>query len=102
MFCGSLGVIDALGQGQFSLLIRTIIRKQDQLYFQAGGGITAYSERERELAELEKKCLAFFRMSNSEHLAFREKIIPLRFLKYTDTCRKKSGLIFSGLAQKAA
>ncbi len=62
MFCGSFGFLDALGRGQFSLLIRTLIHHQNRLIFQAGGGITAYSERDHELAELEAKCLAFFRL----------------------------------------
>ncbi len=62
IFCGSIGYLDAAGNGEFSILIRTLLRHQEQLYFQAAGGITAYSEAEREAEELNEKCAAFFRL----------------------------------------
>ncbi len=66
IFCGSIGYLDASGKGEFSILIRTLLRKNKQLYFQAAGGITAYSMIEREAEELFEKGAAFFNLSNSK------------------------------------
>lgn len=66
IFCGSMGFADSAGNGLFAILIRTLLINDGIATFQAAGGITAASEKAREAEELDEKCLAFFRMSNSK------------------------------------
>ncbi|MCF8011546.1 MAG: aminodeoxychorismate synthase component I [Clostridiales bacterium] len=51
IYTGSIGYIGFDGRADLNIVIRTIIKKEDRLYFQVGGGITAGSEP---LAEYEE------------------------------------------------
>ncbi len=50
-YCGSLGYIGFDGAADFNLLIRTFVVNADEVFFSAGGGITAGSEPAAEYAE---------------------------------------------------
>jgi para-aminobenzoate synthetase component 1 len=51
IYTGSLGYLSFSGSMDFNILIRTILKKQDALYFGAGGGIVADSNPESEYSE---------------------------------------------------
>ncbi len=51
VYAGSLGYLSFSGQMDFNILIRTILKKDNMLYFGAGGGIVADSEPEAEYEE---------------------------------------------------
>ena len=51
IYCGSLGYIGFNGTMDTNIVIRTLIYTKDKIYLQAGGGITADSEPEKELQE---------------------------------------------------
>lgn len=52
VYTGALGYFGNNGQAQFNLPIRTLIKKGDQVFFNAGGGIVADSEAKAEFDEL--------------------------------------------------
>lgn len=51
VYTGSLGYIGFDGSMDLNIAIRTIIKKDDNLYFQVGGGITWDSNEEDEYNE---------------------------------------------------
>ena len=51
IYTGSLGYLSFSGNLDFNILIRTILKKQDRLYFGVGGGIVADSKPEEEYIE---------------------------------------------------
>ncbi|MFH1440463.1 MAG: aminodeoxychorismate synthase component I [Candidatus Omnitrophota bacterium] len=51
IYTGALGYLSFSGDMDFNILIRTILKKQDELYFGAGGGIVADSDPEDEYNE---------------------------------------------------
>ncbi len=51
IYTGSLGYLSFSGDMDFNILIRTILRKQNKLYFGAGGGIVIDSKPEDEYEE---------------------------------------------------
>ncbi|MCX5702780.1 MAG: aminodeoxychorismate synthase component I [Candidatus Omnitrophica bacterium] len=51
IYTGSLGYLSFSGSMDFNILIRTVLKKQDMLYFGAGGGIVADSKPEEEYSE---------------------------------------------------
>ncbi len=51
IYTGSLGYLDFSGGMDFNILIRSILKKKDRLYFGAGGGIVADSQPEDEYKE---------------------------------------------------
>lgn len=51
IYTGSLGYLSFSGSMDFNILIRTILKKKDRLYFGVGGGIVADSKPEEEYAE---------------------------------------------------
>jgi para-aminobenzoate synthetase component 1 len=51
IYTGSLGYLSFSGSMAFNILIRTVLKKQDKLYFGAGGGIVADSKPEEEYSE---------------------------------------------------
>lgn len=59
-YTGSLGYIDASGNAEFNILIRTIILKNMIAYFQAGGGIVADSDPVLEYEETLHKASRMF------------------------------------------
>jgi para-aminobenzoate synthetase component 1 len=60
-YTGALGWIDASGDCDLNVAIRTAVARGDRLTYHAGGGIVADSETERERDELYLKAVAFFR-----------------------------------------
>jgi len=51
IYTGSLGYLSFSGRLDFNILIRTILKKEDKLYFGVGGGIVADSNPEDEYLE---------------------------------------------------
>lgn len=51
IYTGSLGYLSFSGGMDFNILIRTILKNKDKLYFNAGGGIVADSKAEDEYQE---------------------------------------------------
>jgi para-aminobenzoate synthetase component I len=51
VYCGSIGYISATGAMDTSIVIRTYVALESQVYFQAGGGIVADSDVELEYRE---------------------------------------------------
>ena len=51
VYCGSIGYISATGAMDTSIVIRTYVARDEQVYFQAGGGIVADSDPELEYRE---------------------------------------------------
>ncbi len=51
IYTGALGYLSFSGNMDFNILIRTILKKGDQLYFGVGGGIVADSDPEKEYEE---------------------------------------------------
>ncbi|MDD5729849.1 MAG: aminodeoxychorismate synthase component I [Candidatus Omnitrophica bacterium] len=51
VYTGALGYVSFSGNMDFNILIRTILKKEDALYFGAGGGIVADSVPEEEYKE---------------------------------------------------
>lgn len=62
-YTGSLGYISFHGGMDFNILIRTILKKQNRIYFGAGGGIVADSEPETEYDETLVKARAMIEAS---------------------------------------
>jgi para-aminobenzoate synthetase component 1 len=51
IYTGSLGYLSFSGNMDLNILIRTILKKEDKVYFGVGGGIVADSQPENEYAE---------------------------------------------------
>ena len=51
IYTGSLGYLSFSGGMDFNILIRTILKKDNKVYFGVGGGIVADSEPEKEYQE---------------------------------------------------
>ncbi len=60
-YTGALGWIDASGDCDLNVAIRTAVARGDRLTYHAGGGIVADSDAAREHDELHLKAAAFFR-----------------------------------------
>jgi len=60
LYTGSLGYFSFSGEMDFNILIRTIIKKDTQVYFGVGGGIVADSDPEKEYRETLVKARAMF------------------------------------------
>ena len=58
IYTGSLGYLSFTGGMDLNILIRTILKKQDTVYFQAGGGIVADSNPQDEYEETLAKAKA--------------------------------------------
>ena len=61
IYTGSLGYLNLCGNMDFNILIRTMVLKDENIYFQAGGGIVADSDAESEYDETLVKAKAMFR-----------------------------------------
>lgn len=59
-YTGSMGMIDLSGDMDLNILIRTTILKNGKAYYQAGGGIVADSDPEKEFEETLHKARSFF------------------------------------------
>ena len=62
LYTGSIGYIDFRGNGDFNIVIRTIIKKSGRAYFGVGGGITYDSIEELEYEETLDKGKALMRV----------------------------------------
>ena len=62
LYCGSIFRLGYDGNLDSSISIRTLLRRGDQLYYWAGGGIVADSVNEAEYQESLDKAAAFFRL----------------------------------------
>jgi len=58
IYTGSIGYIDFCGNADLSIVIRTIVIKDNKAYFQVGGGIVADSDSEKEYQETLDKARA--------------------------------------------
>ena len=61
IYGGALGYIDFNDNMNMCIVIRTIIKKNDDIYLQAGGGIVMDSIAENEFIETENKAMATFK-----------------------------------------
>ncbi len=61
LYTGSLGYIDFSGELDFNIIIRTFIRRKNELSFQVGAGIVADSDPEMEYQETLQKAAALIR-----------------------------------------
>jgi len=52
---GAIGFLDLKGNFNHAIMIRTFLSKANKLYFQAGAGIVAASDEEKELQEVKNK-----------------------------------------------
>jgi anthranilate synthase component 1 len=52
---GAIGFLDFRGQFNHAIMIRTFLSKGNRLYYQAGAGIVAISDEEKELQEVSNK-----------------------------------------------
>lgn len=66
IYTGCLGFLSFSGSMDFNILIRTILKKGDALYFSAGGGIVADSDPESEYQETLVKAKAMMEAINAE------------------------------------
>ena len=62
VYCGAIGYIGFDGNMDTSIAIRTLVHKDDRVYFWAGGGIVADSVSESEYRECYTKAEAIMRM----------------------------------------
>ena len=58
LYCGSIGYLGFDGQMDTNIAIRTVLQKQDQVYFYAGGGLVWDSEADAEYQETFDKAAA--------------------------------------------
>lgn len=65
IYTGSLGYLSFSGNMDFNILIRTILKKEDRLYFGVGGGIVADSDPEAEYEETLVKARAMMQAINA-------------------------------------
>ncbi len=64
IYGGALGYIDFTDNMNMCIVIRTIIKKNNDIYLQAGGGIVMDSEVEKEFEETKNKAMATFKALN--------------------------------------
>lgn len=62
LYTGSIGYFSFDGNADFNIIIRTIIKKEDNVYFGVGGGITWDSNEEAEYQETLEKAKALMRV----------------------------------------
>lgn len=62
IYTGVIGQIDPNGNLDFNIAIRTIIKKNDKLYLQVGGGIVLDSKKEAEFEETLQKAASFMKI----------------------------------------
>ncbi len=72
VYCGSIGYVSATGAMDTSIVIRTYLALDGQVYFQAGGGIVADSDPELEYAETLDKARGLIETLVESQVASRE------------------------------
>jgi para-aminobenzoate synthetase component 1 len=65
IYTGCLGYLSFSGNMDLNILIRTILKKEDKLYFSVGGGIVADSKSEDEYEETLVKAKALMKAINA-------------------------------------
>jgi len=65
IYTGCLGYLSFSGAMDFNILIRSILKKEDQLYFSSGGGIVADSDPQEEYQETLVKTKGILRAINA-------------------------------------
>jgi para-aminobenzoate synthetase component 1 len=66
LYTGSIGYLDFNGNMDLNIAIRTIVKKENTAFFQAGGGIVWDSDPELEYEETLHKAKALFRTLRNE------------------------------------
>ena len=67
IYCGSIGYISADGKMDTNIAIRTILHRNQCMYFYAGGGIIDDSEVEAEYQETYDKAASMMELLNQDH-----------------------------------
>lgn len=67
IYTGSLGYLGFNGETDLNIIIRTMVAVDGKIYFQAGGGIVADSDPEKEYDETLHKAEALFSALNRNH-----------------------------------
>ena len=62
VYCGAIGYVGFDGNMDTNIAIRTLVHKEDRIYFWAGGGIVADSEPDSEYTECYTKAEAIMRL----------------------------------------
>ena len=62
VYCGAMGYVSFDGNMDTNIAIRTLVHKDDRVYFWAGGGIVADSEHDSEYTECHTKAEAIMRL----------------------------------------
>jgi para-aminobenzoate synthetase component 1 len=65
VYTGAIGWVDAQGNGEWNIAIRTMVVKERMAYFQVGGGIVADSDPESEFLETLTKARGMLRALHS-------------------------------------
>ncbi len=65
-YCGTLGYLGRQNQMDMSILIRSILVKDNKIWFRAGAGITVQSNPQKELSEIAAKAHALIRACKDE------------------------------------
>jgi para-aminobenzoate synthetase component 1 len=63
VYTGVIGYIEPNQNMEFSIAIRTIIKKKEKLYLQVGGGIVVDSKNKSEYEETIQKAKSFMKIS---------------------------------------
>jgi anthranilate synthase component 1 len=66
-YTGSIGYISRHGRMDFNILIRTVLLRDREVLFRAGGGIVADSDPRRELAETRAKAKGLLHALVGDH-----------------------------------
>jgi para-aminobenzoate synthetase component I len=75
VYCGSIGYLSASGAMDTSIVIRTFVLRDGEVYFQAGGGIVADSDPELEYREtLDKAAGLIATLSQQEGVSRRKSV----------------------------
>ncbi len=69
IYAGSVGYFDLQGSMDFCITIRTIVMRGDEAMIQAGAGIVADSDPEREWEEIHSKARILFRAVGADDMA---------------------------------
>ena len=62
LYCGSIGYIGFNGRMDTNIAIRTLVQKNNQAYFYAGGGLVWDSQEKAEYQETYDKAAAMFKL----------------------------------------
>jgi anthranilate/para-aminobenzoate synthase component I/branched-subunit amino acid aminotransferase/4-amino-4-deoxychorismate lyase len=93
VYTGSIGYLTLDGTLNKNIAIRTLIKTPDQIRFNAGGGITIYSNPEQEFFEVFHKIRHFLAFFHGKRLGsisyFDGKYIPSSFIPEFERCNQQ-------------